>query len=421
MSFHSEQNQAIERNNTAHGGWDGPGSNTATRLAYAPHSEQDQSFERKPTEHAESARPTSNSAARLTPPPGLDFENIEGEPEPIIEDSRHSASSPTPLPIDGTHQRRQFLHHNIPSSHRPDGEQERREVSQGQSHSYPTNSVQRHYRTSNGLLLQANKLPDPNQERQRHEASQRQNHSHLTNSLQRHDISSTSLSVQANNLPNPKYQATVEEEAATSDDDETTSMYTAEGGEKAVVTYTAQNGKKKVSSHAHVPVQMTAEDRETKAALASTAQNGKETACSSHTHVPVRLTLKNRLLEETIVDWKANKGIDELKRLVHYDDDNDFDYEPDLNALMSERKRYEHYCYDRTVRRSRPFHVYETEELHEHNRLRLWVNLGMQQDPRTLFPPSYKPITEEGDKISRIGTLYFQTESIFGSSISGTE
>ena len=379
MSFHSGQGQAFERNNTAHGGWDGPRSNTATRLAYATHSEQDQLVERKSTEHIESDKPTSNSAARLTQPLGLDFENMEGGPEPTIEDSRHSPSSRTPLPIDGTHQHRQILHRNIPSSHRPDGEQQRREISQGQSHS------------------------------------------HLTNSVQRHDISSTSLSVQANNLPNPKYQVTVEEEA-TSDDDETTSMYTAEGGEKAVVAYTAQIGKEKVSSsHMHMEVQMTAEDCEKKAALTSTAQNGKGTASSSHTHMPVRLTLKNRLLEEAIEDWKANNGIDELKELVYYDDDNDFDYIPNLNALISERKRYEHYCNDTTVRISRPFHVYGTEELHEHNRLRLWVNLGMQQNPRTLFPPGYKPITKEGDKGSVTETLYSQTKSIFRSSISGTE
>lgn len=352
-------------------------SNTAIRLAYAPHSEQGQPFERRPTEHVERDRPTSNSAARLPRPPGLNFENMEGEPEPIIEDRRHSPSSPNPLPIDGAHQRHQIHHRNIPSSHRSDVEQQRREVSQVHSHSYSTNSVQRYDTTSNGILLQAN--------------------SH----------------------PNLEHQATVKEEA-TLDDDETLSMYTTEGGE--VIAYTAQIDMDMVSSsHTYVPAQRTAEDREKKAALVCTTQMGNETASSSHSYVPVRLKLKIRLLEEAIEDWKANDSINKLKELVHYDDDNDFDYVPNWDDLMSERKRYEHYCYEMTVRRPRPFPIYGTEGLHKHNRLRLWVNLGMQGNHRTLISPGYKPITEEEDKISEPGILYSQTKSMSGSSVSGIE
>ena len=421
VSFHSEQDQTFERSNTEHSRGDGPISKSTRHLAYAPHSEQDQSFERKATEHGERDRPTSNSGARLTQPPGLDFEDIEEEPEPIIEHSRHSPSSSTPLPIDETHQRRQILHRAMPSSLRPDQERQRNEASQRQSHSHLTNSVQRHDIPSDRLLQPANNLPNPEEERQRHEAFLGQIHSYLTNSVQRHDLPSTSLSVQAISLPKPSYQATVEEEAP-SDDEETASMYTAEGGDKAVIAYTAEIAKEKASySYTPVPIRMAAEDGEKKAALAPTAESGKEKASSSHMHVPVRLTFKNRLLEEAIQDWKGNKSLNDLKELVYYDDDNDFDYIPNSYALMSERKRYEHYCFDATVRRSRPFHVYGSEDLHEHNRLRLWVNMSMHQDPRTLFPPGYKPITDEGDKISETGTLYSQTKSIFGSSISGTE
>ena len=132
--------------------------------------------------------------------------------------------------------------------------------------------------------------------------------------------------------------------------------------------------------------------------------------------VAVRMTFKERLLQEAVQQWKARESVDQLRKLMHYDDDNDHSYLPEPEDLRSERRRYESYVHNNTVRNRRPFHVYGTNDLYEHDRLRLWVKLHLHLNPETPFPPDYEAINGNSEEVSIAGTLYSQELSTAESS-----
>ena len=137
---------------------------------------------------------------------------------------------------------------------------------------------------------------------------------------------------------------------------------------------------------------------------------------SSRASVPVRMTFKERLLQEAVQQWESSENIDHLRWLMHYDDDNDYSYLPEPEDLMNERRRYESYVHSGSLRYRRPFHVYGTDSLYGHDRLRLWVRLRLHLNPETPFPPDYEAIGDTSDGISVGGTLYSQETSTAESS-----
>ncbi len=141
-----------------------------------------------------------------------------------------------------------------------------------------------------------------------------------------------------------------------------------------------------------------------------------EDETSSHAPVPVRMTFKERLLQEAVQQWESSENIDHLRWLMHYDDDNDYSYLPEPEDLMNERRRYESYVHNGSLRYRRPFHVYGTDSLYGHDRLRLWVRLRLHLNPETPFPPDYEAIGDTSDGISVGGTLYSQETSTAESS-----
>ena len=59
---------------------------------------------------------------------------------------------------------------------------------------------------------------------------------------------------------------------------------------------------------------------------------------------------------------------------------------------------------------------YGTNDLYGHDRLRLWVKLGLNLNPETPFPPNYEAISDNLDEVFITGTLYSQELSTAGSS-----
>ena len=114
---------------------------------------------------------------------------------------------------------------------------------------------------------------------------------------------------------------------------------------------------------------------------------------TSDAPVTERMFLKEQLFQESI-RWEHRKSVNHIKKLMHYD--NDDDRAPDLNPedLSIQRRRYENYVYNRTSILPRRFHVYGTKGLYDLDRLRLWVRLGQNLNPRTPFPPGYRPISD---------------------------
>lgn len=93
---------------------------------------------------------------------------------------------------------------------------------------------------------------------------------------------------------------------------------------------------------------------------------------------------------------------------MRFEDDNNRSYIPNPDDLRRQRKRYEDYARGMSLQRARHFHVYGTEELYGHDRLRCWVKLYLHMNPETPFPPGYTPVTNESDQVSVAGTLYTQ-------------
>ena len=118
----------------------------------------------------------------------------------------------------------------------------------------------------------------------------------------------------------------------------------------------------------------------------------EEETSTSDAPLTERMFLKEQLFQESI-RWEHRKSVNHIKNLIHYDDD---DRAPDLNPedLSIQRRRYENYVYNRTSILPRRFHVYGTKRLYNLDRLRLWVRLGQNLNPRTPFPPGYKPIRD---------------------------
>ena len=141
---------------------------------------------------------------------------------------------------------------------------------------------------------------------------------------------------------------------------------------------------------------------------------GKEIA-STRTPLPLRLIFKQRLLQEALQEWNTHENVDQLKKLIHYDDDNDDSYLPDPKELTAERRRYESYAHNNTLRSKRPIHVYGTNDLYAHDRLRLWVKLRLNINPETPFPLDYEAMSDNGDEVSISGTLFSQELSTAGS------
>lgn len=59
---------------------------------------------------------------------------------------------------------------------------------------------------------------------------------------------------------------------------------------------------------------------------------------------------------------------------------------------------------------------YDTNDLYGHDRLRLWVKLGLNLNPETPFPPDYEAISDDLDEVSIAGALYSQELSTAESS-----
>ena len=102
-------------------------------------------------------------------------------------------------------------------------------------------------------------------------------------------------------------------------------------------------------------------------------------------------------------DWRPSENLQKLKGLMHYED------EDNHRNTLNERKRYEHHARQKTLCRTRPFHIYGTEQLFALDSLKSWVKLYLQLNPSTPFPPNYKVITNESDAVSMTGTLFTQS------------
>lgn len=121
---------------------------------------------------------------------------------------------------------------------------------------------------------------------------------------------------------------------------------------------------------------------------------------------PSRMAYKEKLLQ-TIQGWGSyTDQVQRLKTLIHYEDDDQHDYLPELTEIIRERKRYENYVRIRFLRQERAFHIYGTDELFSHDHLRCWVKLRLNTDPDTPYPPGYETITDESDNVSVAGTLF---------------
>ena len=161
-------------------------------------------------------------------------------------------------------------------------------------------------------------------------------------------------------------------------------------------------------THASVP------DRDSPFSSSSVHENN---ALSSRASAPVldnprptpsRGAYKELLLQ-TIQGWGPYRDqVQRLKTLIHYEDDDEYSYIPEPTELMRERKRYEAYARERSIRQERAFHVYGTDELFAHDQLRCWVKLRLNIDPVTPYPPGYEAVTGESDSVSVAGTLFSQ-------------
>ena len=106
--------------------------------------------------------------------------------------------------------------------------------------------------------------------------------------------------------------------------------------------------------------------------------------------------------------WRPNRDLQELKDLIHYEDEADYRTSLSLIEIAQEQKRYEHYARQKKLHEKRAFHIYGTEELFALDCLKSWVKLRLHHNPSTPFPPGYTVITNEADAVSTTGTLYTQ-------------
>ena len=106
--------------------------------------------------------------------------------------------------------------------------------------------------------------------------------------------------------------------------------------------------------------------------------------------------------------WRPNRDLQELKDLIHYEDEADYRTSLSLIEIAREQKRYEHYARQKKLHEKRAFHIYGTEELFALDCLKSWVKLRLHHNPSTPFPPGYTVITNEADAVSTTGTLYTQ-------------